>query len=249
MLLSRKQALAVISTLALLVLSVWEKSALSLPVFLSDDQQLSLPASGAMNFRKIRTLSLHDGAAVELLGTPIRFPNLKQIGLSSSEANGAYLRELLDNYPRLSAIRIDQKASLDEESIKRIANFDVLTNLDLDCPMSNNDLLIRSLPASLRCLSLGPKNSLTLSTFGGQLELPRLVKLDIRGSSVERSFFRKLRTPKLHKIALINVKAASGSLYELAAFSELRIIEMYKVEAKDEEVDFLRNQHIQIKRR
>ncbi len=239
---------AFLAPIAALMLFPIFKPALALPAFVSDDQELSLPASGAMNFEKIRTLSLHAGAPLNILDAPIKFPHLEGIGLFNAAANATYIDQLVANYPKLKSIRIRQLAVLDEQSMNRLCELHFLSELDIDCPISNFSSM-KSLTLSLKSLALSPLSTLAASDSGSRLEFPRLVRIDIRGTSVGPVFFSKLCAPNLHKVLLANLTVSPGGLHGLAACSKLREVEIYNVDVSREDIQFLESHNITVKQR
>lgn len=215
------------------------------PALLSDDQSLSLPATGDIHFERVRTLGLHDRAEADLLSIPIKFPKLNQIGLNCEKNNSKYIEDLVSNYPNTGSLFLAQKTPISDYSMKRLASLSDLKKLSLSCPIES-PILLNDISVRVDELSVYNNNNILDAIVPVTLKFPKLKKLDIRGQAINETFFSNLYAPKLRHIFLGNVTLSAKCLNGLSNFAELRSIEMYRTPLDRSQVTFLRGRHIHL---
>jgi hypothetical protein len=214
----------------------------ALPVFLSDDQTLSLPSTGPVKHQRIRILNINDGAPSDALADPQRFPKLEDVGLSSHH-NDQFLKELAANYPNIKALHISQSTILDNDSIMKLEKLPRLKSLSLNCAVSDPAMLSRC-AQNLENLLLDPRSNLT--TAAGILSFPNLRKLNIGGAPCFVSTFANMRAPNLQKLVLINTNLPSGWSKELDGFPHLNSVRIERAQIEAQDLESLKQRHIHV---
>jgi len=218
----------------------------ALPSFLSDDQQLSLPATGDIKFDRIRSLSINVGAPIDTFGNPKKFPHLEGVGLSAAGDNDHFLQQLTINYPQLKDLSIRQHAALSDESLQRLKSFTHLNTFSLDAPIANGESLAKSLPPTLSSLMIGPNNNITNSTQPVEYEFPSLKRLDIRGGTVSAAFFQDWKASGLKQIFFGNVTLSEGALAPLHQLPTLKSIDLYRSPLSQSDTEILKSHHVRV---
>ncbi|MDR3615617.1 MAG: hypothetical protein P4L53_18805 [Candidatus Obscuribacterales bacterium] len=213
------------------------------PAILSDDQQLSLPATGPdIHFGRIRTLALGDGVAQDILSQPIQFPKLIDIGLNSEENNSRYVDDLVVNYPGLKGLAIHQHHAIAESDISKIKKLMELKTLYFDCPIDEELTMNFTCLTKLKELRFGPLSNVSQSQKQRSLVLPTVKKLMLAGVKIDTIFLQSVKAPCLEDIELLSDTVEPHALDLLESFPTLKRIHLLRTPIRDEELLRLRSQ-------
>lgn len=214
----------------------------------SADTHWEFPSRGRHpSYEKIDRLSITAGADENLFVEPKKFPVLKKVGLFYCPRRAPkYLVDLSSNYSNLTSIGIVQEEPLDSKSVALLKRFSSLIDLNVDFPSELPAQLWASFPDSLTEVFVGPNSNL-LSIDGPIIELPRLEKLDIRGTKLSTNFLSRLRCRKLRLLMLTNVELDVGiETSMIQAFPNLKRVNVFNSNLGTDAALSLRSHKIKI---
>lgn len=211
--------------------ALWGQANLGRVSWFHANQALSCVDKQYLRNTKIASLTVFENADYALLSDPTLFKHLLKVRLESDDGNAHHLRQLSNYYPSIKFLTVRNKKPLLLHEAASLAAFKKLAYLDLECGFQQNFGI--KLPRSVVFLQL--RYPL------GELDLPLLSELHLKGCTIHKDFFLTLKAPKLERISLWKVQLDDGTFGGLANFSSLREINMRNVTGAAKELQTIRH--------
>lgn len=179
--------------------------------------------------RKVSVLVLSEGAEASVLTNTKVFKHLQSCTLMDQPNTLEHL-ENLKSYG-LKCLRIVQPKPLSEDCVRALSELDVkelILDCDLACPESFAKVVLKNLKI---LIVRGPVDL---------PDLPRLEKLSISRTRIDRAFWQNLKAPKLKEINLDYVDLESGAIAEISKFKNLRDFYLMDTSMSSGDPEFLR---------